>query len=87
MRIFVAQKSKLQIKQKLKPTGKFLLVCILLSPARKPSLTNEERIDHLSFSEGAVKVEVLMGDITKQTTNAIVNSVHGNLDLSASMYV
>ena len=50
-------------------------------------LTAEESNESLSFSEGTVKVDLLMGDITKETTDVIVNSVHGNLDLSASMYI
>ena len=50
------------------------------------SSTNE-RTYQLSFSEGTLKVEVLMGNITKERTDVIVNSVHGNLDLSASTYV
>ena len=41
-----------------------------------------EKKGTLSFTEGCVNVEMNVGDITKETTDAIVNSVQGNLDLS-----
>ena len=50
------------------------------------SVTDTKATYRLSSFELSVNVEVLMGDITKEATDVIVNSVHWNLDLSASMY-
>ena len=51
------------------------------------SVTDIKATYRLSSFELSVNVEVLMGDITKEKTDVIVNSVHWNLDLSASMYI
>lgn len=36
----------------------------------------------LNYAEGCVKVDIVTGDITKETTDVVVNSIQGNLDLS-----
>ena len=59
----------------------FVIACVFLA-----SVTDTKATYRLSSFELSVNVEVLLGDITKEATDVIVNSVHWNLDLSASMY-
>ena len=60
----------------------FVIACMILV-----SVTDTKATYRLSSFELSVNVEVSMGDITKEKTDVIVNSVHWNLDLSASMYI